>query len=231
MDPNLTTPIILNATLTQPPQGILSNPTITTLLGIMIGWFLNLSSSTIQEKRKLESENLQKQKQVYSQLLGIKDATCQVYSNLSENVVMFYWLKARDNNHLDKLEAYENTCEYDRRISEGLMVIPNNTQKFWETIGLIEVSFSPSKDLKKLIELTNTLDKEFILTWGNVVKKFNNAQPASLTEDSIDNACKQFYETIENSCEKPLSQLAEHLKSEIAIEESKLKKNYWKIWK
>jgi len=234
MDPNLTTPIILNATLNatliQPPQSILSNPAITTLLGIVIGWLLNLSSSAIQEKRQLAINNLQKQKQVYSQLRGITDSTCQVYSNQGEIQVMFFWLRARDKLGLPRLEAYEATRDYDRRITEGLKEIPSNNQKLMEIIGLIEVSFPPSDELDALIRPIDVLNEKYESIRVKVKEGFNNAHIESLSEDALrQDAFKWFYEMIEDSFRKPLSQLADYLKREIATEENMLKKPLWKM--
>jgi uncharacterized membrane protein YgaE (UPF0421/DUF939 family) len=235
MDPNLTNPIIINATLNQPSQGLLSNPAVTALLGIAFGGILNILFFSYQEKTKIENRKRQKKKQIYSRLRGAIESTEQAYNNFGEIQIMYRLYKTLYDrgvsSHRDKAKNYE------QKVSEEMERIANTRQQLWEIIGLIEVSFPPSDTLKSHLETICKIEATFESKREEVKTNIENASNDELLEADLckGNLRKQAFETltnvIKNSCTSPLYNLANWLLIEIKDEEEMLKKRpFWKIW-
>jgi hypothetical protein len=173
MDPNLSVPIIINATLNQPPENVFTNPGLTTLLGIVIGFVLNILFSSIQEKRKLMLDNLQQQIQAYSQLKGIIFKTSQINEFQAVTLTQLYWIKKREECNLwTGHEEYgdSNTCK--QKVDEGSHDLSDVMQRLLEVIGLIEISFPNTKELEDSIKSIRKYYSKLEETQMIVEKKF-----------------------------------------------------------
>ena len=214
LDPNLTTPIILNATLNgnliQPSQSLFSNSSLSVILGVVIGWLLNYLSSTIQENKKFKVETLQKKKQIYSEFKGIAYLIPQLFATQYGTLTRHYWIafqngKRRNlsNNIYEDFEQYHINSE---------MEIAKVVKNLSEIIGLVQVSFLPRLELDNLIENLYSEIKECKLTNTEIRNKFHTATENEI--DSLDENIKKLKE-ITNSITESMNEIEEYLKREI----------------
>jgi hypothetical protein len=230
MDPNLTYPIVLNATinatLAQPPDRLISNPAVTTLLGVVIGWLLNFSTSAIQEKQRLRIDNLQRKKQVYSQLKGIDFACRQTYYAFGETVIISEWLKNRERLGLEELPRFKDK-DLSKEISDMLLEIARNDRILWETIGMIQVLFPPSNDLDILLGAINQRNLRIDSVKRKATDTYANAGADKI--DSLgDEISGWFRECIEIN--NPVKDIELYLKKGIDTEEIEINKSRWRTF-
>jgi hypothetical protein len=137
VEPNLTYPIILNATLNQAPQGPLSNLVITMLLGVittLLGVGFGFIFASIQENRRFRIVNLQRQEQAYSQLTGLKFMTVQLYLSMNDALSLFARIKARERLQLPGLSELGKIEEKHNEYNELVLELARNNQRLWETM-------------------------------------------------------------------------------------------------
>lgn len=224
MDPNLTQPIIINTTLNQPPQSILSSPAITTLLGVVIGWLLNFSTSMIQEKRRSKINNIQKRKQLYSQVRGLSYSLPTAKREAYTSLIIWHWLSARAKFDLPDLPEYGDTKDYIGKAENWELESAKSSQALWEAVGHIQVIFPPSnklssriEKLEKMIKPVDEVFKEFI----EAIKGADKSNIDSIPDEFQDLITKKIEETIMDR----IDCLAKCLKTTIETEENSLKKS------
>lgn len=171
MDPNLTAPIFINATLNQPPESLLSSSSVVALIGILgtvIGGGLTYFTSISTENKKRKEKILQEKKQLYSKFKGEVMLGDQIFGTRSVIITRYYWNKAQDDlyhNVPGLAQQYEKLNEYELKIGDYL-------HNLNEIIGFIQVTFTlnPARDtlieaifsnINNFSELNNKLDEQF----------------------------------------------------------------------
>ncbi|MCX6677499.1 MAG: hypothetical protein NTU95_06090 [Methanothrix sp.] len=224
MDLNFTYPIVLNAILNQLPQNLLANPAITTLLGVVIGWLLNFSASIIQEKKQYRINRMQRQEQAYSELMGLRLMTDQLYLLMNDAYTLSAWINARERLQLPSLAKLGKIEEKHRECNELIFELARNNQRLWETIGLIQVLFSPSEELERLISPFEPAIIKLREHRELIVDYYERA-----TVDNVDNPPHVATEEIEESIHKyvdiPFEALQKYLGDQINAE--KIRAKHW----
>lgn len=234
LDPNQTAFVfvnpILNATLYQPPQPILSNPAVTTLVGIVIGWLLNFTTSAIQEKRRYKMDKLQKKEQVYSQLTGFKIMLDQLYLSVHDASVLFDWGCARERLELPALAKLGKLEEKHMQYNELILELARINQKLWETIGLIRQLFSPTDKLDELIKpLEDSIIK--IRNYRESISTYYEEATAKNVDIIPDAATTGVETTIREYIDVPFENLLKYLGEELTTEKRDLEIRWWQFWK
>jgi hypothetical protein len=167
MDPNLTTPIILNATfngtLNQPSQNLFSNPSLLAILGVVVGWLLNYFTSMSQENKKSKTETLQQKKQLYSKFKGVTLLVPQLCYN--QNRLLISYLGSTN---------YEDKKYYRELLDASELKVARAFKDLSELIGSIQVSFSPRLSLDKAIVKLYSAMSEYNSIYEGIQYEFNN---------------------------------------------------------
>ncbi|OYV08103.1 MAG: hypothetical protein CG443_688, partial [Methanosaeta sp. ASP1-1] len=86
---------------------------------------------------------MQRQEQAYSELMGLKFMTDQLYLLMNDAYTLFAWINARERLQLPSLPKLGKNEEKHKECNELIFELARNNQKIWETLGLIQILFSP----------------------------------------------------------------------------------------
>ncbi|WP_410509593.1 hypothetical protein RSJ42_05080 [Methanosarcina hadiensis] len=225
MDPNLTTPIIINATLNgtlnQPPQSLSSNPLVVALLGIVavvIGWLLNYISSTIHENKRSKVETLQRKKQIYSKFVGVSYFISQLCITRCSILTRYCWVEAGERLGISRNGTRVDSGMYNQLFINSEVEIAKGLQNLSEIIGLIQVSFFPNDELNNLINnLYSDIDK-YNSSCEKVCNDFKTVYPKNI-DSLLDESCEKLRSIVRNSVTESMAKIEEYLKREIDTEE------------
>lgn len=210
----MTTPIILNATLngnlTQAPQSLLSNPSLSAILGVVIGWLLNYLTFKIQENKKFKINTLQTKKQVYSEFKGISYLIPQLCATQYGTLTRHYWIAFQNGKR--KMLSNSIYDDFDQYCINSGMEIAKAVKNLSEIIGFIQVSFLPSFELDNLVNNLYSKIKEYNLLCTKIRNQFHTANENEI--DSLDEDVKKLKEII-NSITGLTNKIEEYLKREI----------------
>jgi hypothetical protein len=236
MDPNLYCPII-NATLNQPPGNPLLNAGVLALIGVFMGWGLNYFAYSQQEKRKSMKDLIQEQKQVYSQLRGIIDLLHQIHVIQGIALATTFWVLSRERLDLPETE-YGSSEINKQKVDEGSLEIARSSQRLWEIIGLIQVTFH-DKNIKIAIDFLTMCPTNLGKIQADYKRKFKEVksdQKNLLDEEGegalFKKANEDFGKAITRAFDGPAGQLCRLLEREIETGENNLAKpSWWKFWR
>jgi len=225
MEPNLTTPIILNATLNgtlnQPSQSLSSNPLVVALLGIVgvvVGWKLNHHTSMTQENKKFKVETLQRKKQIYSKFVGVSYFISQLCITRCSILTRYYWVEAEARLGISRNGSHADLGVYDQLFINSEVEIAKGLQNLSEIIGLIQVSFLPNDELNNLINnLYLDIDK-YNSTCMKICKDFKTVYPKNI-DSLLDESHEELRNIVRSSVTESMAKIEEYLKKEIDIEE------------
>ena len=198
--------------------GLLSNTGLFTVLGVFIGWLLNVSTSAIQEKQRLNAERIKEKKQAYSNLLGIKASVHQNYTTLTSLLTRYYWLKARKRLNLPPIDDYGKVVDYENKVCDSELELARCMQRYWEIIGQIEVSFFAKQELEEKIKaITSGIDC-FSSINCEIMEDFQKRGIDELDSFEANPESEKLHEIVDGKINEPLRILADYLKQEINVE-------------
>jgi hypothetical protein len=180
----------------------------------MIGWLLNLTTSTIQEKRQNRINRLHRQEQVYSQLTGLRIILDQLYLSVNDAFSLFDWIRARERLELPSRSDLGKIEEIHREYNELILELARNNQRLWETIGLVRLLFSPSEELEKLIEqLEPSIIK--LREYRELISDYYESTTAECVNNPPNAALGGIEEEIHKHVDIPLGDLQKYLEDEM----------------
>lgn len=248
MDPNLTSPIVLNAvlnaTLNQSPQPWwtpLISP-VSILVSASVGVFASLFGFRIKEQQEKRKMRLQVISQLrgYNKLLGMlymeygstygENLLCKI---LCENNKAAFTENKQDklgkvsikdqieiDNELVKSGAYRRYEQTSERCSNVHLESAKTLKDFWAIIGLIETLFTRTKELNDKILRIEKLDPKF----NKIIDSQRNSNikdMETVTKTALDNF-------LTDDFGPAIDDLIDYLKSEIGKGRDL---SWWQLWK
>ena len=165
MDINLTGQVA--ASLTQSPWISIGSGAI----GGLVTGFITLYGVKMTQKHgeKKEEQNrkstmLQKKKQVYSELMGLKKPLIQTHQSFHRSNIQMCYLNFAQNCrsicNQDVSTLFQLYQEEARKCNDIILKGAENERDLWRTIGLIQVMFSNSSILNDSIANISKIEKE-----------------------------------------------------------------------
>jgi hypothetical protein len=234
MEPNQTSFIVLNATLNRAPQPswtLLISPA-SILISALIGVFASLFGVHKKEQYDWGKTKLQRQEQAYSQLKGFKYIISQLELSICDAFSSFEWIVALERLQLPPLPELGGLDERHREYKELILELARYNQRLWETIGLIQILFSPSEELNKFIDpfessilkLRDYRVEKIAEYYEKTTKENVNVKPYVATE-GVDEVVRKYVEI-------PFEALQKYLEDEIKAERIRIQTKYWwQFWR
>jgi len=201
---------------------------ITTTIGIIIGWLLNLTTSTIQEKRRTKIDRLHRQEQIYSQLTGLKIILEQIYLSVNDAFTRFNWIESRERLKLPIRSDLGTIEESRREYSDAILELSRNNQRLWETLGLVRILFFSSEELENLIDPLEHSIKE-LREYRESISEYYDTTTAESVDNPPEAAMWGVEKKISELVDIPFENLLKHLEIEIKSTKDELNKHLWQL--
>lgn len=152
----------------------------------------------------------------------------QLYLSVNDAFTRFNWIESRERLKLP-IRSNLGTIEESRReYSDAILELSRNNQRLWETIGLVRILFSSSKELENLIDPLEHSIIELREYRESISEYYDNT-----TAESVDNppeAAKWgVEEKISELVDIPFENLLKHLEIEIKSIKDELNKHLWQL--
>ena len=164
----------------------------------------------------IESIDCNRQEQAYSQLIGLKFMTDQLYLSTSDAFSESAIIEARERLGLPSISALGKSEEKRRKYEELALELARNNQRLWETIGLIRVLFTPSEEQEKLIKSFESSMKEFQKNLGSIARYYEKTIIENIEAESY--AAKiEIERVIHENVDIPFEALQKYIGDKIKI--------------
>jgi len=197
------------------------------LFGAVIGGLIAFSASMIHERKQYRIDRIQRQEQTYSELMGLKLTSDQLYLLMNDAYTLLGWIDARERLHLPTLPKLGKIEEKHRECNELIFELARNNQKLWETLGLIQVLFSPTEKLERLIsEFEPTIIK--LIEHRELIVEYYEKATLEDVDVPPHAATEDIEEYIHRYVDIPFEALQKYLREQIDAEKSRVK-HWWQF--